>query len=281
MVAGLSLRLIVLGILAGVGAYLAQSLPRSSDRSTGTIWEAALRAFSPVAPFFNSLAHDHRQPAPPFDALTPSRQQREMDKAAAAAERVARAAVVRQASSEAQLTAQHRMPVYFVSHGSPMTMFEPESKPARAWARMGEDVRERIRPKAIVFVSAHWEGERDAVLVTDQATNDLTYDYYGFPPEYCACASSFMWVCVGTSLARVHAYCCWISFAHAPRRQGNLRVARLADAVSTRARAAPRERHHRPTGPARPRPRRLRPAAVHVSRRKDRHPDRAGLALRV
>ena len=111
----------------------------------------------------------------------------EMDKAAAAAERVARAAVVCLSDQVTELTAQHRMPVYFVSHGSPMTMFEPDSGPVKAWTKMGADVRERIRPKGIVFVSAHWEGERDAVLVTDQASNELLYDYYGFPPEYCAC----------------------------------------------------------------------------------------------
>lgn len=67
-----------------------------------------------------------------------------------------------------------------------MTMFQPESAPAKAWVKLGAQVRDRVKPKAIVFVSAHWEGERDTILVTDQATNPLLFDYYGFPPEYCA-----------------------------------------------------------------------------------------------
>lgn len=97
MVAGIDLRLLLIGVLCGVGAFLAQSSrPSATDPAHGTIWAAAWHAFRPFAsPFFNSLAHDHQQHPPPFDALTPSRRQREMDKAAAAAERVARASVVR------------------------------------------------------------------------------------------------------------------------------------------------------------------------------------------
>ena len=37
------------------------------------------------------------------------------------------------------------------------------------------------KPKAILVVSAHWEGENDTIEVL--ASNKLLYDYYGFPPE--------------------------------------------------------------------------------------------------
>jgi len=56
--------------------------------------------------------------------------------------------------------------------------------PADAWGRMAEylcripdDV--RIRPKAIVLISAHWE--EDIVTIQSNPVPSLLFDYYGFP----------------------------------------------------------------------------------------------------
>jgi 4,5-DOPA dioxygenase extradiol len=68
-------------------------------------------------------------------------------------------------------------PAIFVSHGSPMLMFEPV--PARTFlSGLGADIG---RPKAIVAVSAHWE--TSAPRASTVALPPTIHDFGGFPDE--------------------------------------------------------------------------------------------------
>ncbi|KAJ2969518.1 hypothetical protein NUW58_g9972 [Xylaria curta] len=77
-----------------------------------------------------------------------------------------------------------KAPVYFMSHGGPSTMFDTEHPVYPVLQKIGQEITQKVKPKAIVVFSAHWEaGPRD-IQVNTAVTNDLIYDYYGFPPEY-------------------------------------------------------------------------------------------------
>ena len=69
-----------------------------------------------------------------------------------------------------------RIPVLFVSHGSPMHGLEPGSA-ATAWRAVAERV---PRPHAILVVSAHWETDRP--MLTASAKPETIHDFHGFPP---------------------------------------------------------------------------------------------------
>jgi 4,5-DOPA dioxygenase extradiol len=74
------------------------------------------------------------------------------------------------------MTAQ-LLPALFISHGSPMLVFE--DIPARDFiAGLGHRFE---RPKAILCISAHWETERPTVSAA--AEPETIHDFYGFPDE--------------------------------------------------------------------------------------------------
>jgi 4,5-DOPA dioxygenase extradiol len=69
-----------------------------------------------------------------------------------------------------------RMPVAFVSHGSPMTAIDPAK--GGEWQRWGQGWGS---PKAILVVSAHWEAA--PITLGAVRTVPLIYDFSGFPRE--------------------------------------------------------------------------------------------------
>jgi 4,5-DOPA dioxygenase extradiol len=72
---------------------------------------------------------------------------------------------------------EQSLPALFISHGSPMLVFE--DIPARRFiAGLG---RQLERPKAILCVSAHWETERPTVSTA--AAPETIHDFQGFPDE--------------------------------------------------------------------------------------------------
>ena len=75
------------------------------------------------------------------------------------------------------MNTNHKMPVLFVGHGSPMNAIEVNDF-TENWEKIAQLL---PRPKAILSISAHWytEGTR----ITDAANPKTIYDMYGFPEE--------------------------------------------------------------------------------------------------
>ena len=70
-----------------------------------------------------------------------------------------------------------KMPVLFVSHGSPTVPLEPAETGA-AWHKLGEDL---PRPESILVISAHWD--TPVPTVSRVAQPETIHDFYGFPDE--------------------------------------------------------------------------------------------------
>lgn len=70
-----------------------------------------------------------------------------------------------------------RMPVLFVSHGSPMFAVEP----GQAGPELNRLGRTLPRPRAVLVLSPHWM--TPGVRVTTTAAPETIHDFGGFPPE--------------------------------------------------------------------------------------------------
>ena len=68
-----------------------------------------------------------------------------------------------------------RLPVLFLSHGSPMTALEA-GRAGAAWRKLAREVE---RPRAVLIASAHWE--TDLPMVTGSAQPETIHDFGGFP----------------------------------------------------------------------------------------------------
>ncbi|KAF9976843.1 hypothetical protein BGZ73_007642 [Actinomortierella ambigua] len=82
---------------------------------------------------------------------------------------------------------QSRLPVFFLSHAGPNQATE-ESSTADFFEKLGQhwidrlgQLPEDVRPKKILVLSGHWEGEDGIVRVRTTPENQLYYDFYGFP----------------------------------------------------------------------------------------------------
>ncbi|MED4602614.1 class III extradiol ring-cleavage dioxygenase [Paenibacillus validus] len=69
------------------------------------------------------------------------------------------------------------VPSLFLAHGSPMLAIEQTE-----YAAFLAQLAQRIRPKAIVIFTAHWETEVTTISSSDDVY-DTIYDFYGFPDE--------------------------------------------------------------------------------------------------
>jgi 4,5-DOPA dioxygenase extradiol len=95
-----------------------------------------------------------------------------------------------------------RTPVYFVSHGGPNVMFETEHPVYPQLQKIGREITQKIKPRAVVVFSAHWQAGRDKIEVNEAEVTSLIYEYsppyihirqqlivagdsyYGFPDHY-------------------------------------------------------------------------------------------------
>jgi len=75
------------------------------------------------------------------------------------------------------MSAEHRMPLLFVGHGSPLNALE-DNQFTRGWK---EIAREIPRPVAVLCISAHWETLGSLVTAADQP--ETLHDFDGFPQE--------------------------------------------------------------------------------------------------
>jgi aromatic ring-opening dioxygenase catalytic subunit (LigB family) len=77
-----------------------------------------------------------------------------------------------------------RLPVYFLSIGGPNFM-ENTSHPAyHQLATIGREITTKVKPKAVVVFSAHWQDGPNRIQINAAEKTDLIYDFYGFPPHY-------------------------------------------------------------------------------------------------
>ncbi|KAI8888202.1 Extradiol aromatic ring-opening dioxygenase [Backusella circina FSU 941] len=77
-----------------------------------------------------------------------------------------------------------KSPVFFVSHGGP-NLLEDTGKAGEFYSWFGNYLKNELKPKAIVIISAHWQGEgRKGVFVDVSDKPKLIYDFYNFPKRY-------------------------------------------------------------------------------------------------
>ncbi|MBO2535798.1 MULTISPECIES: DODA-type extradiol aromatic ring-opening family dioxygenase [Rummeliibacillus] len=69
------------------------------------------------------------------------------------------------------------VPSLFIGHGSPYLAVTQNE-----YSDFLKELGKRIKPKAIVIFSAHWESQTLSLTYTDDIL-DTVYDYYGFPEE--------------------------------------------------------------------------------------------------
>ncbi|KAI0423396.1 putative aromatic ring-opening dioxygenase LigB subunit [Xylaria sp. FL1042] len=82
------------------------------------------------------------------------------------------------------LPSTRRLPVYFLGIGGP-NFIENTKHPA--YLKLGEtgaEITTKVKPKAVVVFSAHWQDGPNRVSINAAETTDIIYDFYGFPPHY-------------------------------------------------------------------------------------------------
>ncbi|KAI5203014.1 aromatic ring-opening dioxygenase LigB subunit [Aureobasidium subglaciale] len=77
-----------------------------------------------------------------------------------------------------------RTPVYFLSHGGPNIMEDYDHPAYKKLQEIGREITQKVKPKAVVVFSAHWQASPTSIQVNTAELTDLIYDYYGFPDHY-------------------------------------------------------------------------------------------------
>ncbi|KAI2621004.1 putative aromatic ring-opening dioxygenase LigB subunit [Hypomontagnella submonticulosa] len=77
-----------------------------------------------------------------------------------------------------------RMPVYFLGIGGPNFMEDTKHPAYAKLAAVGREITTKVKPKAVVVFSAHWQGGPSKIKINTAEHTDLIYDFYGFPPHY-------------------------------------------------------------------------------------------------
>lgn len=103
---------------------------------------------------------------------------------------------IKPATMSLSTTAASISPVYFISHGGPTFMYSDKEKDIfggdigafNTVRAIGKTIINDIKPKFIVYVSAHWQSKADNLIevavpknFAKNQENDLIYDFYGFP----------------------------------------------------------------------------------------------------
>ncbi|KAL3449367.1 Extradiol ring-cleavage dioxygenase, class III enzyme, subunit B [Aspergillus insuetus] len=77
-----------------------------------------------------------------------------------------------------------KTPVYFLSHGGPNIMYDVDHPAYKELGKIGREITTKVKPRAVVVFSAHWQAGRDTVQVNTAEMTELIYDFYGFPSHY-------------------------------------------------------------------------------------------------
>lgn len=120
-------------------------------------WHRTFMQYAFWQPYVLSERSHVVQHPPPTDALSP-----------------AQAKAARDAELKKKSYKPERMPVYFISHGTPDALMLPhDSLPYQSWQSVGRQIAD-LNPTAIVAVSSRWEGQDNDVYVTSgDAENEL------------------------------------------------------------------------------------------------------------
>ncbi|KAJ5100614.1 Extradiol ring-cleavage dioxygenase class III enzyme subunit B, partial [Penicillium angulare] len=94
------------------------------------------------------------------------------------------AAPIRSPSSDKSLKMGSKTPIYFLSHGGPNVMYQVDHPAYRKLGEIGREITTKVKPRAVVVFSAHWQGGKDTIYVNTAEMTDLIYDFYGFPDHY-------------------------------------------------------------------------------------------------
>lgn len=63
-------------------------------------------------------------------------------------------------------------------------MSEPDHPAYAKLAAVGKEITTKVKPKAVVVFSAHWQAGPKTIQINAAEETDLIYDFYGFPPHY-------------------------------------------------------------------------------------------------
>ncbi|CAN8097715.1 unnamed protein product [Discula destructiva] len=77
-----------------------------------------------------------------------------------------------------------RTPVYFLGIGGPNLMENREHPAFKKLGETGRGITTKVKPKAVVVVSAHWQNGPSRVSINYAEETDIIYDFYNFPPHY-------------------------------------------------------------------------------------------------
>ncbi|KAI9372294.1 Extradiol ring-cleavage dioxygenase, class III enzyme, subunit B [Aspergillus egyptiacus] len=77
-----------------------------------------------------------------------------------------------------------KTPVYFLSHGGPNVMYDHEHPAYKKLGEIGREITTKVKPRAVVVFSAHWQAGVDTIQVNTAEITELIYDFYGFPSHY-------------------------------------------------------------------------------------------------
>ncbi|KAI9817466.1 MAG: hypothetical protein M1827_001076 [Pycnora praestabilis] len=63
-------------------------------------------------------------------------------------------------------------------------MYKVDHPAYKKLQQIGREITTKVRPKAVVVFSAHWQAGRNKIEVNTSEMTDLIYDFYGFPSHY-------------------------------------------------------------------------------------------------
>lgn len=77
-----------------------------------------------------------------------------------------------------------RTPVYFLGIGGPSFIGDTTHPAYAQLAAIGKEITTKVKPKAIVVFSAHWQDGPSRISINAAEHTDIIYDFYGFPAHY-------------------------------------------------------------------------------------------------
>ncbi|KFZ09831.1 hypothetical protein V502_08441 [Pseudogymnoascus sp. VKM F-4520 (FW-2644)] len=82
------------------------------------------------------------------------------------------------------MSSNTRTPVYFVSHGGPNIKYDTAHPAYARLTALGREITTTVKFKAILVLSAHWEGTATTLSINTAPSTPLIYDFGGFPSHY-------------------------------------------------------------------------------------------------